>query len=197
MRGPGNIATWRGISHIFVQITNHSPHHGPADETSSVEIVGQVEEQEKDFFFHSWWYRHQSKGITDMAKWPDLDDLWLTLTEWSKVTVSMAKKRTKWWNCTNEEFLCHHPQHTWHTYSKLLGWINCCLGTLDWPSWPPHTEHRVKKLVILKEVVCNQSKMKLNDMVSKIGQYQTSLVSTQLDLIPRHINSNKSTSIHQ
>ena len=54
----------------------------------------------------------------------------------------------------------------------------------------PHTHHPVKKLVILKEVVCNQSKMKLNDMVSKIGQYQTSLVSTQLDLKPLHINSN-------
>ena len=62
---------------------------------------------------------------------------------------------------------------TYPTWYKLHGWINCCLGTLDWPSWPPHTEHRVKKLVILKEVVCNQSKMKLNDMVSKIGQYKT------------------------
>ena len=43
-------------------------------------------------------------------------------------------------------------------------------------AWEPWTDpldpgtRRVKKLVILKEVVCDGSKMKLNDMVSEIGQ---------------------------
>ena len=62
-------------------------------------------------------------------------------------------------------------------------------------AWEPWTDpldpgtKRVKKLVILKEVVCDGSKMKLNDMVSEIGQYKTVLVSTQLDPIPLNINT--------
>ena len=48
-------------------------------------------------------------------------------------------------------------------------------GNHFWPAWPPHTEHLVKKLVILKEVVCDQFKMKLNDMVSLIGQFKSIL----------------------
>ena len=35
----------------------------------------------------------------------------------------------------------------------------------------------MKKLVILKEVVCDQFKMKLNDMVSLIGQFKSVLPS--------------------
>ena len=47
------------------------------------------------------------------------------------------------------------------------------LGTTADPLDPGHTEHLVKKLVILKEVVCDQFKMKLNDMVSLIGQFKS------------------------
>ena len=87
--------------------------------------------------------------------------------------------------------LTWHLAHFCANYRPLPGW---CLGTLDWPSWP--RVQGVKKLVILKEVVCDGSKMKLNDMVSEIGQ--SSLfsspvrVSTSFDPLSHNTRHTKS-----
>ena len=63
-------------------------------------------------------------------------------------------------------------------------------------AWEPWTDpldpgtKRVKKLVILKEVVCDGSKMKLNDMVSEIGQSSlSSLVSVSTSFDPLSHNT--------
>ena len=103
---------------------------------------------------------------------------------WSLTTVS-ANQRPVSAVLTNERprlavDLTWHLAHFCANYRPLPGW---CLGTLDWPSWP--RVQGVKKLVILKEVVCDGSKMKLNDMVSEIGQ--SSLFSSPVRVSTSHL----------
>ena len=91
---------------------------------------------------------------------------------WS-VTPVMANQRRDLRYVTNQRPGPSTAPAAWRGISHIFVQIT---GHCSADAWEPWTDPldpgtgRLKKLVILKEVVCDGSKMKLNDMVSQIGQ---------------------------